>query len=140
MKIQNLFYSIIIVVFAFTFAAASMMSKNFYCKWCGSKHATVQNLTLNNCSKNPNGKKHELYDGPEQSEYTCKYCGTKSKTIQNLTLNNCSKSPTKKHEAYEGAEKSEYTCKYCGSKHKTIQNLTLNNCSKSPTKKHQPAL
>lgn len=70
---------------------------NFYCKWCGSKYPNVSNLTNNSCSRNPNGKKHELYEGSEKTQYTCKHCGSKYPTISNLTNNSCSKSPTKKH-------------------------------------------
>lgn len=71
---------------------------NFYCKWCGTKHSSVLNLTNNSCSRNPEGKRHELYEGSEKSQYTCKYCGTKHSTILNLTGNSCSKSPNKKHQ------------------------------------------
>lgn len=71
---------------------------NFYCKWCGTKHSTVASLTTNSCSRNPEGKKHALYEGSEKSEYTCKYCGNKHSTLTSLTLNSCSKSPNKKHQ------------------------------------------
>jgi DNA-directed RNA polymerase subunit RPC12/RpoP len=71
---------------------------NFYCKWCGTKYSTVSGLTTNSCSRNPEGKKHELYEGSEKTQYTCKYCGTKHSTISGLTTNACSKSPTKKHQ------------------------------------------
>lgn len=50
---------------------------NFYCKWCGSKYSSVSSLTSSSCSKNPDGKKHELYEGSEKSQYTCKCCGSK---------------------------------------------------------------
>lgn len=71
---------------------------NFYCKWCGSKSSSVSNLTANGCSKNPDGKRHELYEGSEKSQYTCKCCGSKSSSLANLTANGCSKSATKKHQ------------------------------------------
>ena len=70
---------------------------NFYCKWCGYKSSSVASLTTGSCSKNPEGKKHELYEGSEKSQYVCKYCGHKSSSISSLTANSCSKSPTKKH-------------------------------------------
>lgn len=72
------------------------MSK-FFCKWCGTSHSTVSNLTSNSCSRNPEGKKHELYEGSEKDKYTCKYCGVQHSTLSNLTSNSCSKSPHKKH-------------------------------------------
>ena len=71
---------------------------NFYCKWCGSKHSSVSSLTSNSCLKNPNGKKHELYEGSEKSQYTCKFCGNKSSSLSSLTANTCLKSSTKKHQ------------------------------------------
>ena len=71
---------------------------NFYCKWCGSKHSSVSSLTANSCSKNPEGKKHELYEGNEKAQYTCKLCGSKHSSISSLTANACYKSPTKKHQ------------------------------------------
>lgn len=70
---------------------------NYYCKWCGSKYSSVQSLTLNNCTKNPEGKHHALYEGSEKSQYVCKFCGSKYSSIQSLTLNNCSKNPNGKH-------------------------------------------
>jgi hypothetical protein len=71
---------------------------NFYCKWCGTKHSSVSTLTVNTCSRNPNGKKHELYEGSEKSQYTCKLCGRQSHTLGSLVANSCTKSPTKKHQ------------------------------------------
>lgn len=70
---------------------------NFYCKWCGSKSPSVSSLTSNPCSKNPEGKKHALYEGSEKDKYTCKYCGISSPSMSSMTSNPCSKSPTKKH-------------------------------------------
>ncbi|OJV71045.1 MAG: hypothetical protein BGO42_04320 [Flavobacterium sp. 40-81] len=46
--------------------------------------------------KNPEGKKHALYDGSEKSQYTCKYCGYKSSILSSLTSFSCSKSLKKK--------------------------------------------
>jgi len=71
---------------------------NYYCKWCGSKYSSISGLTSGSCSKNPNGKKHELYEGSEKSQYVCKYCGSKYSSLSGLTSGSCSKSPTKKHQ------------------------------------------
>lgn len=71
---------------------------NFYCKWCGHKSSIVSSLTANSCVRNPDGKKHELYEGSEKSQYTCKCCGHKSTSLSSLTANSCSKSPTKHHQ------------------------------------------
>ena len=49
-------------------------------------------------AKNPDGKKHELYEGSEKSQYTCKCCGSKYSSLSSLTSSSCSKSPTKKHQ------------------------------------------
>lgn len=71
---------------------------NFYCKWCGGKYSSVSSLTVNSCSKNPEGKKHALYEGSEKAQYTCKFCGGKYSSLSSLCVNSCSKSPTKKHQ------------------------------------------
>jgi len=71
---------------------------NYYCKWCGHKSSSVSILTANSCSKNPDGKKHELYEGSEKAQYICKCCGHKSSSLSILTANSCSKSPTTKHQ------------------------------------------
>ncbi len=70
---------------------------NFYCKCCGRKFSSVSNLTSSDCSKNPEGRKHSLYEGSEKSEYVCKYCGRKFSSISNLTGNHCSKNPNGKY-------------------------------------------
>ena len=70
---------------------------NFYCKWCGIKHSSVSSLTASSCSKNPEGKKHALYEGSEKSKYTCKYCGTDRSSISSLTSSSCSKNPNGKY-------------------------------------------
>jgi hypothetical protein len=72
-------------------------AENYYCKWCGVLAHEVYRLTSDNCSRNPQGKKHELYEGGEKSQYTCKYCGVKFPSIEGLTARPCSKSPHKKH-------------------------------------------
>jgi len=71
---------------------------NFYCKWCGSKSSSVSSLTANGCSRNPEGKKHALYEGSEKPRYTCQCCGSKSSSLSSLTANGCSKSSTKNHQ------------------------------------------
>ena len=73
------------------------MAEKFYCKWCGQQFSSVAGLTMNSCSKNPEGKKHELYEGSEKAQYTCKYCGQKFSSLSSLTANSCLKSPHKKH-------------------------------------------
>jgi DNA-directed RNA polymerase subunit RPC12/RpoP len=78
-------------------AKENSMAENFYCKWCGQKFPSVSSLTMNSCSRNPEGKKHELYEGSEKSQYTCKYCGQKFPSLSSLTMNFCTKSPHKKH-------------------------------------------
>ena len=70
---------------------------NYFCKWCGVLAHEIHRLTSENCSRNPQGRKHELYEGGEKSQYTCKYCGVKFPTIEGLTARSCSKSPYKKH-------------------------------------------
>jgi redox-regulated HSP33 family molecular chaperone len=73
------------------------MAEKFYCKWCGTSYPSVSSLTASSCLRNPEGKKHELYEGSEKSQYTCKYCGTKYPSLSSLTASSCSKSPHKKH-------------------------------------------
>lgn len=71
---------------------------NFYCKWCGRKYTSVSSLVAGTCSYNPEGKKHELYEGSEKSQYTCKFCGRKYSSLTSLTAGSCSESPTRKHQ------------------------------------------
>ena len=71
---------------------------NFYCKYCGTKQSSVLSLTSGTCSKNPESKKHALYEGNEKSQYVCKYCGNKNQSMLSLCCGTCSKSPTKKHQ------------------------------------------
>lgn len=71
---------------------------NYYCKWCGSKYSNVTALTSGYCSKNPELKKHALYEGSEKSHYICKCCGSKYSSLSAMTSAYCSKSPTKKHQ------------------------------------------
>ena len=74
-----------------------IMAQKFYCKWCGSNYSSVSSLTSGHCSRNPEGKYHELYEGAEKSQYTCKFCGAKYSSLSSLTSGSCSKSPYKKH-------------------------------------------
>ncbi|UTC45006.1 hypothetical protein E4N66_06775 [Treponema sp. OMZ 857] len=73
------------------------MAQKFYCKWCGINYSSVSGLTSCSCSRNPEGKHHELYEGAEKSQYTCKFCGAKYSSLSSLTSGSCSKSPYKKH-------------------------------------------
>lgn len=69
---------------------------NFYCEYCGTKSASISNLTSGACVKHPNGSykgKHKLYEGSEKNEYFCKFCGNKSSTLSNLTSGACVKHP-----------------------------------------------
>ena len=88
----------IILFFACNQVFAQQKTTNVYCKCCGSKYSSVSSLTAGSCSKNPNGKKHELYEGSEKKQYICKWCGSKYSSISSLTAGSCSKSPTKKHQ------------------------------------------
>jgi DNA-directed RNA polymerase subunit RPC12/RpoP len=69
----------------------------YYCKWCGSKTSSPSILTVGNCPSNPEGKKHEIYEGNEKSMYVCKYCGNKSSSFSGLCAGNCPNSPSGKH-------------------------------------------
>ena len=111
---------------------------NYYCKYCGSKYPSVSSLTSSSCSKSP-GRRHELYEGPEQSHYYCSCCGSKYPSLTSLTSSSCSKSSTGRHIPYEGSEKSQYVCQYCGAKYPSLTSLTSSSCSKSPTRRHRPA-
>lgn len=71
---------------------------NFYCKWCGNKYSSVVGLTAGSCIRNPEGKKHALYEGSEKSKYTCKCCGSSYSSLVSLTQGSCLKSPNKKHQ------------------------------------------
>ncbi len=73
------------------------MANKFYCKWCGHTYGNISSLTSGTCSQNPNGKRHELYEGSEKSHYNCKYCGQRYASLSSLTCGSCSKSPNKRH-------------------------------------------
>ncbi len=68
-----------------------------YCKYCGMPYSSIDSLTFFNCTKNPNGKKHEPYEGGEKSKYTCKYCGSSYSSIGSLTFFKCTKNPKGKY-------------------------------------------
>ena len=70
---------------------------NFYCECCGSKYSSISSLTSGQCSKNPEGKYHALYEGSEKSQYTCKYCGRNYTSLTSLTAGQCSKNPKSKY-------------------------------------------
>lgn len=68
---------------------------NYYCEYCGAKHASVFGLVNDNCPRHPNNSgKHKLYEGTEKQEYTCKYCGRTANSIFSLTLDNCFNNPS----------------------------------------------
>ncbi len=69
---------------------------NYYCKYCGHKSNSINNLTASSCPRHPNGTakgKHMLYEGAEKNQYACKYCGRKSPTIFSLTSSSCPRHP-----------------------------------------------
>jgi DNA-directed RNA polymerase subunit RPC12/RpoP len=139
-KIFSLGIILVLLGVGLNYVFAQQKAAHYYCKWCGSKYSSISSLTAGSCSRNSNGKKHELYEGSEKKQYYCKWCGSKYSSISSLTAGSCSRNPNgKKHEPYEGDEKSQYVCKYCGSKYSSISSLTAGSCSKSPTKKHHPA-
>ena len=68
----------------------------FYCEYCGVAASSVSSLTINACSRHPEGTnkgKHTLYEGSEKPKYTCKFCGTTASTISSLTVNACGRHP-----------------------------------------------
>jgi DNA-directed RNA polymerase subunit RPC12/RpoP len=69
---------------------------NYYCKYCGTKAASISNLTGASCSRHPSGPhkgKHALYEGGEKASYDCKHCGTRSPNLSNLTGSSCPRHP-----------------------------------------------
>jgi predicted nucleic acid-binding Zn-ribbon protein len=75
-----------------------------YCKWCGMSFPDVRTMITNTCQKNPQGgtgRKHELYEGGEKSQYACKYCGQLFRTIGDMAVTRTcphSKAGDKRHE------------------------------------------
>lgn len=67
--------------------------QKFYCKWCGQDFSDPKSLLASGCPRNPNGRRHELYEGSEKAQYICKYCGMTYRTLRDLTCNHCQKHP-----------------------------------------------
>jgi len=69
---------------------------NFYCKYCGSKFASISALTGSWCSRHPDGSNkghHAPFEGRETSQYFCEHCGSKFPSISALTGGWCSRHP-----------------------------------------------
>ena len=47
------------------------------------------------CTKNPNGRRHEAYDGNISGDFTCKFCGRTFKDIRSMVFNSCLRNPTR---------------------------------------------
>jgi hypothetical protein len=77
------------------------MSEKFYCKWCGMAFSSVTSLTSCSCGRNPEHKRHELYEGDEKSKYTCKYCGMQFSSLSALTSCDCPRNT--EHDKHEPA-------------------------------------
>ncbi len=73
------------------------MATKYYCKYCGYDASALSTLKNGSCSKNPNGKYHELYEGGEKSKYYCKYCSNWQTSIYRLTNGSCSQNPNGKY-------------------------------------------
>ncbi|MCH5150263.1 MAG: hypothetical protein J1G30_06320 [Spirochaetales bacterium] len=73
------------------------MSERFYCKWCGISYFSIGSMSRGFCSKNPNGKKHELYEGSEKSKFYCKWCGMSYFSISSMSCGFCSKNPSSRN-------------------------------------------
>ena len=89
-------------------------SKDFICKYCGSKATTGSSLTSSRCSKSPTGR-HVVYEGDT-----------------NIYINGCDKKIVKK----------EFVCQHCGYKASSISSLTGTKCFKNSgdgTKYHVPS-
>ena len=44
-------------------------------------------------TKNPNGRRHEAYDGNISGDFTCKFCGRTYKDIRSMVSSFCAKNP-----------------------------------------------
>jgi DNA-directed RNA polymerase subunit RPC12/RpoP len=69
---------------------------NYYCKYCGTKAASIASLAASPCFRYPAGAnkgKHTLYQGDEKSKYECQYCGTAAPSISSLTASPCFRHP-----------------------------------------------
>lgn len=73
------------------------MAKMFYCKWCGYSNSSERTLLNFSCNKNPNGKRHELYQGGEKEKYICRYCGYSNSSLRTLVNFSCNRNPNGKH-------------------------------------------
>ena len=68
----------------------------FFCKYCGKDESDPSRLLRDTCPKHPAGTykgKHELFEGPEDSEYRCIYCGKSERDFRRLVTDTCSKHP-----------------------------------------------
>ena len=75
----------------------------FYCKYCGSKESSINNLTSFKCPRHPDGDRkgtHALYEGEEKKEYICKYCESKASSISSLTSFKCPRHPNGDRKGY----------------------------------------
>jgi hypothetical protein len=69
---------------------------NHYCKYCGTKAASIASLTATTCPRHPAGAnkgKHVLYEGAEKSKYECKHCGISAPNLSTLTNSTCTHHP-----------------------------------------------
>ncbi len=69
---------------------------NYYCKYCGTKAASISTLTAATCFRHPAGSnkgKHALYQGAEKPKYECQHCGTSNSSLSSLTAATCFRHP-----------------------------------------------
>ncbi len=98
---MNMKKVLIIILVAVLCGAATVLvarapqnkTRHYYCECCGYRNTNLQSLVFGGCPKNPDGKKHKLYEGGEKDEYYCKYCGKKAESIRSLTSGKCYKDP-----------------------------------------------
>jgi DNA-directed RNA polymerase subunit RPC12/RpoP len=74
-----------------------LMAEKFYCKKCGRPYPSVFALTSASCQRD-SGKRCELYEGSEKTQYTCKKCGRPYPSIFSLTGASCQRDPGKRCE------------------------------------------
>lgn len=73
---------------------------NYYCKYCGTKAASIASLTAATCLRHPAGAnkgKHTLYQGAEKPKYECQHCGASASSISSLTASTCLSHPLGAH-------------------------------------------
>jgi len=63
------------------------------CKCCGHEYRDARSLTQGMCSRNPNGRYHEAYEGRVGGDYTCKYCGRAYRDVRSMVQGFCSRNP-----------------------------------------------